>query len=168
MMYDMTATSPTLEILMVSHAPRLAVIKHRGKSPASPLEGGGFVDWKVFRVSEMYSNLAEAYFQLGNEGAARDDINMIRQNRIFNFPVATETGQALLSVIKTERRKELAFEGQRFFDLKRWNKTPVDRCAETDTPSNICLLSSGSRAWALPIPETEMNANPNMQQNTGY
>lgn len=152
----------------IAHAPRLTVIKHRGKSPASPLEGGGFVDWKVFRVSEMYLNRAEAYFQLGNEGAARADINMIRENRIFNFPVATETGPALLDVIKTERRKELAFEGQRFFDLKRWNKTAINRCAETNTPSNICTLTSANRAWALPIPESEMNANPSMQQNPGY
>ncbi len=152
----------------IAHAPRLAVIKHRGKSPGSPLEGGGFVDWKAFRVAELYLTRAEANFQLSNEGAALDDLNALRTERIFGFTPGTESGAALLDAIKTERRKELAFEGQRFFDLKRWNKTPIDRCIETDTPSSICSLSSSSRAWALPIPESEISANPNMVQNPGY
>lgn len=152
----------------ISHVPRLAVIKHRGKSPASDQEGEGFVDWKVFRVAEMYLNRAEAYFESGNEMAALDDLNAIRTARIVGFIPGMESGQALLDAIKTERRKELAFEGHRFFDLKRWDRTEIDRCGETDTPSSICNLSPTSRAWALPVPETEINANTNMQQNPGY
>ncbi len=153
----------------ISHAPRLAVIKHRGKSPASADEGGGFVDWKVFRVSEFYLTRAEANYELGNESAALDDLNALREARIIGFVPGTESGAALLDAIKLERRKELAFEGHRFFDLKRWDRTTIDRCGEADSPSTICNLDhSNARAWAWPIPESEINANPSMQQNPGY
>lgn len=152
----------------IGHDPRLAVIKHRGKSPASATEGGGFVDWKVFRVAEFYLSRAEANFQLGNEASALADLNALRTARIIGFVDGTETGSALLDAIKLERRKELAFEGHRFFDLKRWDKTQIDRCGEIDSPSSICELDHSSRAWAWPIPETEISANPNMIQNPGY
>ncbi len=151
----------------IAHDPRLAVIKHAGKSSTST-EGGGFVDWKVFRVAELYLNRAEANYELGNEVAALDDLNAIRTARIIGFVPGTETGAALLNAIKEERRRELAFEGHRFFDLKRWDKTEIDRCGEADTPSSICNLPHVSRAWAWPIPESEVNANPNMLQNPGY
>ena len=152
----------------IPHDPRLSVIKHRGKNAGAIDEGEGFVDWKVFRVAEMYLIYAEANFYLGNETAAREAIDAIRAVRIISPTLVTESGTALLNVIKTERRKELAFEGHRFFDLKRWDRTPIDRCDEVDTPSNICSLSHDSRSWALPIPETEMGANPSMVQNPGY
>ncbi|MFT3911141.1 MAG: RagB/SusD family nutrient uptake outer membrane protein [Ferruginibacter sp.] len=152
----------------IAHTPRLAVIKHRGKSPGAPKEGGGFVDWKVFRVAEFYLTRAEANYALGNEAAALDDLNALRTARILGFVPGTESGQALIDAIKLERRKELAFEGHRFFDMKRWDKTPMNRCAETDSPSSICDLDHNNRAWAWPIPETEISANPNMVQNPGY
>ncbi len=152
----------------ISHVPRLAVIKHRGKGPVAPDEGGGFVDWKVFRIAEFYLTRAEANYELGNEVDALDDLNALRAARIIGFVPGTESGAALLDAIKTERRKELAFEGHRFFDLKRWNKTAIDRCSEIDTPSSVCNLGTSSRSWALPIPESELNANPAMRQNPGY
>jgi hypothetical protein len=152
----------------IAHDPRLAVIKHRGKSPASATEGGGFVDWKVFRVAEFYLTRSEANFQLGNEADALADLNALRAARIIGFVDGTESGSALLDAIKIERRKELAFEGHRFFDLKRWDKTPIERCGEADSPSSICELVHTSRSWAWPIPETEISANPNMAQNPGY
>ncbi|MEO8769351.1 MAG: RagB/SusD family nutrient uptake outer membrane protein [Ferruginibacter sp.] len=152
----------------IGHDARLAVIKHRGKSPASTTVGGGFVDWKVFRVAEFYLTRAEANFQLGHESDALADLNALRTARIIGFVDGTESGSALLDAIKLERRKELAFEGHRFFDLKRWDKTPIERCGEADSPSSICELIHTSRAWAWPIPETEISANPNMVQNPGY
>ncbi len=151
----------------IGHDPRLAVIKHAGKG-ATTTEGGGFVDWKVFRIAEFYLTRAEANFELGNEAAALDDLNALRTERIIGFVPGTESGAALLDAIKLERRKELAFEGHRFFDMKRWDKTPIERCGEADSPSNICELAHNSRSWAWPIPETEISANPNMVQNPGY
>ena len=94
----------------IAHTPRLAVIKHRGKSPASVNEGGGFVDWKVFRVAEFYLTRAEANYMLGNETEALADLNAIRTARILGFIDGTESGAALLDAIKLERRKEVPSE----------------------------------------------------------
>lgn len=146
-------------------ATRLVAVKHLGKGTNTD----GVVNWKAYRTAEMYLIRAEANFKLNKETEARADLNALRSNRITGFVAGTETGTALWNAILTERRKELAFEGHRFFDFKRWNKTPINRCpSNTSSPSTICSLGSNSRAWAWPIPFNEVNANPNMVQNTGY
>src|SRR5690606_26180873 len=105
---------------------------------------------------------AEAYAMNGDDIPALSDLNDLRMAR--NASVGTETGTALLDAIQVERRKELVVEGHRFFDLKRTTRT-VNR---TQSCSNYCTLASNSRAWALPVPQTERLANNNMQQNPGY
>lgn len=146
---------------------RLVVSKHIGRDLST--NRNGVVNWKVFRVAEMYLIRAESYYRLNKETEARNDLNALRTARIAGFTPGTETGTALLSAIQLERRKELAYEGDRFFELKRLNKTPVNRCPSTiDSPSTICSLSSSSRAWTWPIPFDEMNVNANMTQNPGY
>ncbi|NII25312.1 RagB/SusD family nutrient uptake outer membrane protein [Pseudoflavitalea sp. X16] len=149
----------------IVRTPRLVVIKHLGKGTATD----GVVNWKAYRVAEMYLIRAEANFRLNKETEALNDLNELREHRIDGFTGGAETGNALLTAIMTERRKELAFEGHRFFDFKRWNKTPINRCASnTDTPSTICSLDPDSRAWAWPIPFNETIVNPNIQQNDDY
>lgn len=146
---------------------RLVVAKHLGRDNST--NRNGVVNWKAYRVAEMYLIRAEANFKLNKETEARADLNALRAARIAGFVAGTESGTALLNAILLERRKELAFEGDRFFDLKRLNKTAINRCPSTiDSPSTICQLSSSSRAWAWPIPFDEMNVNPNMHQNPGY
>jgi starch-binding outer membrane protein, SusD/RagB family len=146
---------------------RLVVSKHIGRDLAT--NRNGVVNWKAYRVAEMYLIRAEANYRLGKEGDARADLNTLRAARIQGFTSGSETGTALLNAILLERRKELAFEGDRFFDLKRLNKTAINRCASViDSPSTICQLPSSSRAWAWPIPFSEINVNPNVQQNPGY
>lgn len=146
-------------------SPRLIVWKHLGKGTKTD----GVVNWKAFRTAEMYLIRAEAYFKLSNETAARNNLDAIRGARIAGFVSGGETGTALWDAITTERRKELAFEGHRFFDFKRWNKSPINRCASnTNSPSTICSLASASRAWAWPVPFNELTANSNMTQNAGY
>jgi hypothetical protein len=145
--------------------PRLVVAKHIGKGTAKD----GVVNWKAYRTGEMYLVRAEANYQQGKEAEALDDLNNLRAHRINGFVPGTETGQVLWTAITAERRKELAFEGHRFFDLKRWNKTAISRCASnTDTPSNICALASNNRAWAWPIPFNETLVNPGIGQNSNY
>jgi starch-binding outer membrane protein, SusD/RagB family len=73
-------------------------------------------------------------------------------------------GQALLDAIADERRKELVGEGHRWFDLKRTTKT-IARANCT----SFCTLPPTSRAWTWPIPQPEIDANPNiLPQNPGY
>ena len=122
----------------------------------------GVVNFKVFRTAEMYLIRSEALAMLGQGGPALADLNALRTAR--GATTGSETGNVLLNAIQTERRKELFIEGHRFFDLKRTIRT-VSRTQNCDP---YCSLPSTSRAWALPIPQTEIIANPNMQQNPGY
>ncbi len=75
----------------------------------------------MFRISEMYLNRAEAYAKMGDEAKALADVNEIRKNRGLEGSLYTSvpSGKTLLDVVLEERRIELAFEGQRIFDLVR-------------------------------------------------
>ena len=74
----------------------------------------------LFRLTEMYLNYAEAQYHLGNEALAREYINKVRDREGVKMPHITDSGQDLLDKIYHERFIELAFEGHRFFDVRRW------------------------------------------------
>lgn len=133
----------------------------------------GIVDPKLLRAAEVYLNKAEAYARL----ASPDDANallaldMVRSNRYSSFASGNETGTALLNAIKLERRLELAFEGHRFFDLKRWNEGVTRSAVDGDfidgsgTPTTFTSLPAGSLKFQMPIPQDEINVFPGLQQN---
>jgi len=144
---------------------RTVVLKHVGPN------GDGAAYWKAYRTGEMYLILAESYYNSSNEGSARNALNDLRVARIGGFVPGTETGAALFNAIQTERRKELAFEADRFFTLKRLGRLPIARSAcgtSGNSPSSICSLASDSRAWVWPIPYNELTVNPNLVKNPGY
>ena len=117
----------------------------------------------VLRVPELYLNRAEARYQLGNEAGAVDDLNFILTNRIVGYviPPVPLTGQALLDEILKQRMLEFAFEGYRFYDLKRYGLTI------TKTSPVVSLPPTDFRL--LPrIPQSEVDGNVNMVQNFGY
>jgi hypothetical protein len=114
----------------------------------------------VIRISEMYLNRAEANYHLGNEEDALTDINAIRTRSGLNA-LTDVSGEALLTEILKQRRVELAFEGHRFFDLKRQGLDIV-KAAPVQT-----LPFTDYRVLA-PIPPREIQANPNLVQNYGY
>jgi hypothetical protein len=122
----------------------------------------GVVNFKIFRTAEMYLIRAEALAMKVQDISALADLNALRAAR--GLTAGAETGTALMDAIQTERRRELVMEGHRFFDLKRTVRT----VSRTQNCSNYCTLASNNRAWALPVPQTEIIANPNMQQNPGY
>lgn len=122
----------------------------------------GVANFKVFRTAEMYLIRAEAYAMSNMESSALADLNNLRSAR--GATTGTETGATLITAIQTERRKELFVEGHRFFDLKRTVRT----IARTQNCTGYCTLPSNAREWALPVPQTEILANPNMVQNPGY
>jgi len=83
----------------------------------------------MFRLAEMYLNRAEANAKMGATKDALDDVDEIRKNRglensLYNGVVPA--GTTLLDVVLNERRIELAFEGQRTYDVYR-NKLPMNR-----------------------------------------
>jgi starch-binding outer membrane protein, SusD/RagB family len=117
----------------------------------------------VIRWPELYLNRAEARFQLNNEVGAVADLNFIRTARYTGFtpPATPETGAALLAEILKQRMLEFAFEGYRWYDLKRYGMTI--------TKTNPVVTMPATDFRLLPrIPLNEIEGNPNMQQNFGY
>ena len=132
--------------------------------------GGRVVDMKNCRISEMYLIRAEAYAKQGGAAnllAGTADLNALRAMRItgyVNEVFATSTD--LTNAVILERFKELCFEGFRFYDLRR-NNLPVQRNASDASPE-WQTLPVGSFRFVFPIPQVELNVNPNMVQNDGY
>lgn len=119
----------------------------------------GLSDVPLIRLSEMFLNKAEAEYHLGNTGAAQDAFDVVAQRSDAALADNVNSGATLLDDILTERRKELAFEGHRLFDVNR-NKLDMNRI-----PGNVtypdCLT-------IYPIPADETNVNENIVQNECY
>lgn len=145
------------------------VIKFRGRAG----QAAGVVDAKVLRTAEVLLNRMEAeYFT--DPAAALTDLNLLKSNRYTAHVPVVLTGAALLAEIQKERRLELAFEADRFFDLKRRNAS-VNRDAVhgenadgTGTPPVFPTLLAGDKRFLLPFPQSEINFNTNLIQNPGY
>lgn len=81
--------------------------------------------WHFLRLAEIYLNYAEAQYNLGNEAEARIYINKIRARDGVNMPSITENGTELFDRIVHERQVELALEGHRYYDVRRWKIAAV-------------------------------------------
>ena len=105
---------------------------------------------------------AEARYHMLNEPDAMLDLNVIRTARIVGFAgPATLSGQALLNEILRQRMLEFAFEGHRFYDIKRYGLDIVKANPVINMPATSFRL--------LPaLPNNEVVGNPNMVQNFNY
>jgi len=133
----------------------------------------------MFRTAEAWLNLAEAYACMGgenNEQEARTALDRLRQHRIetSHYEATALSGDALIEEIRAERRRELCFEGHRWFDLRRYTvseKAPFtgsirNTYSEYDyfwddwewkyywdvSSSSTYELTAGDPAWTLQIP----------------
>ncbi|GAA3937051.1 RagB/SusD family nutrient uptake outer membrane protein [Hymenobacter algoricola] len=118
----------------------------------------------VLRLAEMHLILAEA---VGNSPEGFDNLNKVRR-RAFGLPLnvasprdltAANTADFAAAVLR-ERRYELAFEDDRWFDLKRTKKLVATMRA---AGKNIQPFNE-----VLPLPQSERDINPKIEQNTGY
>ena len=85
--------------------------------------------------------------------------------------VYSDNGPALLEDIITERRKELAFEGDRFYDLQRLNRQIVRYNDDgADQKGDGVTIPFPYSLRLMPIPQQEVLRNPNIasEQNPGY
>ncbi|MEO7315037.1 MAG: RagB/SusD family nutrient uptake outer membrane protein [Ginsengibacter sp.] len=145
------------------------VKKYKGSDTRYP----GLTTIKLFRTGEMYLIRAEAQVEKDNSAAgisaAAKDLNDLRSARIYLNTDQTFTDkQVLLNAIYNERFKELAFEGHRFFDLKRRN-LPVERTPEDAiNASGAVKLEPTKAQYNFPIPADEMSVNKSMVQNPNY
>jgi hypothetical protein len=131
----------------------------------------GSANWDntvVLRWPELYLNRAEARYHSGNEAGAIADLKFIKSRRITDYTGSPAeaaddvlTGQPLLDEILKQRMLEFAFEGYRFYDLKRYGLTITKTNPVVNLPATDFRL--------LPrIPISEVDGNENMDQNFGY
>lgn len=132
--------------------------------------------WIFFRLAEFYLNYAECQIELGNDAEALKYINLIRSRA--HLPNAT--GKDIRKEYEYERKVELMFEGQRFFDLRRW-KRMEEAYSEANWPTSMKIykVADGTlyymhnttplqmRAFReemywMPIPRYELNKCPNL------
>lgn len=125
---------------------------------------GDHSDTKVIRMAEMYLIAAEASYP-ANEADAKKYVNEVTSRR--GAAAIASTGAALLEDIITERRKELAFEGERYHDLQRLKRDVV---RGTNYPATARTIAFSNFRRIMPIPQGELDANPTIkaQQNPGW
>ena len=155
------------------------------------------VPFKHLRYGEVLLNYAEACIELGQNAEAITYINMIRTRAGQPKLSASLTGDALKNAYRHERRVEMAFEDQRFWDVRRWiigaaayhqthrvdvryvtsEKATTYRKADGSTWSAPIFskdeIGGDARAWNnkcyfFPIMRDEMNKNSKLVQNPGY
>lgn len=105
------------------------------------------------------------------EGAA-DIVDEIRERAgLEELPYSVRSSQeAMLDALLKERRLELAFEGQRWFDLVRLDKVEevMNSVCSRDSGRKGLLYSYDKNSYRLPIPQSVIDANDNIKQNQGY
>lgn len=117
-----------------------------------------------FRTGEMYLNAAEAAWHLNDFDGARKYLAEIQKMRYTNGGEsqikATEalSGDALLNEILEERARELAFEGHRWFDLRRNGMPKLERSFRNETYT----LEQGDPRYTIRIPNEAITANPGL------
>jgi starch-binding outer membrane protein, SusD/RagB family len=143
---------------------------YKYKVNASPgiIDAGGMTEYfMVLRLAEQYLIRAEARAQQGNIAGTQSDLNAIRNRAGLTNTTANDQA-SLLTAILNERRHELFTEwGHRWLDLKRTGKVDEVMTIATSVKSN------GATQWQsyqqlYPLPLTELQAAPNLVQNTGY
>lgn len=148
--------------------------------------------WIFYRYTEILLNYIEASIELGEEADALRELNRIRTRAGMPEFDASVTGNELVEQYRNERRIEMAFEEQRYFDVRRWMIAPevmsedamrihitaegtdqADRSTYSNYNYEVRTVGPGNRAWEdkmyfQPIPFEERNRNAELTQNPGY
>jgi hypothetical protein len=130
----------------------------------------GLASPKIIRYAEVFLNRAEARAKQGKYGLALADIDVIR-DRAGLASIGAVPDANVLTEVLNERRRELAFEGQRSFDIFRNDQSLVRVQCNTGLEVNVsgnCTVDKASNLRIYPIPQRELDANKNMVQNEGY
>jgi len=135
--------------------------------------------WIVSRLGEIYLNYAEAQFNLGHADVAATYMNKLRKRAGITTDLAAS--DVTMARIQNERQVELAYEGFRFFDVRRWKiadvvenmplmgmkivKNPDN--SKTYTPKVVITRKFVPAMYLFPIPKNELD-RVKIQQNPGY
>ncbi|MCU7550482.1 RagB/SusD family nutrient uptake outer membrane protein [Chitinophagaceae bacterium LB-8] len=123
------------------------------------------------RYAEVLLMYAEAKNELsGPDASIYTALNQIRQRASVNLPpvnvIVNNTQSSLRDFIRHERRVELALEGHRYYDLKRWNLMDA-KLSALKNPGGV-QMKFGEKNNVLPFPQSELDKNFKLKQNTGY
>ena len=132
-------------------------------------------EFPLIRLGDVILMLAEAYNEKGETDKAVTEVNKIRER--VGMPglnsgvtwLAVGSKEEMAERIMRERAFELAGEGQRYWDLRRWGKLEESVKNATDIYGNLMYtraLRSVTSFW--PIPLVELDRNKNLTQNTGW
>lgn len=139
----------------------------------------GTQNFYIFRLADIILLKAEALAHLEDFTGAMTLVNQIRTRvTLPNVAPATSKDDAINKILK-ERFAELANEGNRWFDLKREGKSieilskqtypiynPTTQMSKETLMPYVNNITTKDLLW--PIPQAELDSNPNLTQNTGY
>jgi hypothetical protein len=132
-----------------------------------------FDKWNVIllRLADIILLRAEALNQIGNTAEAITLLNQIRSRVQLAPTTATTQAEVALAILK-ERRLELVVENNRFWDLRRYYNDDAAFVKhindQTDSGGNSFGVQATEDKIYIPIPQAEIDVNPNLVQNPGY
>ena len=139
-------------------------------------------NWIFLRYAEVLLNYAEAQNEAaGPDASVYAAINQVRTRSGQPNLTAGLSQQQMRDKIKNERRVELVFEEDRFWDVRRWKEgmtyfnAPIYgiQIIKSGSTLNYSKVLYENRMYkeyenVFPIPQFEIDKNPNLTQNTGY
>ena len=132
----------------------------------------GYNNQYKLRLADIILLEAEAYAYKGDNTKSADLVNLIRNRaKLPNLTAdKTATKEAMIEAVLHERRLELALEGERWYDLCRNNKVEeyLNGLNNRDSGRLIQRKQYDANSYLLPIPQSALDENTNLQQNPGY
>lgn len=131
---------------------------------ATTLEDAG-VNFTLLRYADILLMYAEALNEQGQTAQAYEYINPIRTRAGLKGLSGLSQADFRLAIEK-ERRVELAFEGHRWFDLIRTGR--AQQVLNADYAARGLSFTVEDHELLLPLPQGELDINPDLGQNKGY
>lgn len=124
-------------------------------------------NWIILRYADVLLMYAEAVHEGGpaTAGAKEAALNEVRGRAGLDHVPAGLPAAAFTDSLRAERRREFVFEGHRWFDLSRWG---ILADAMTAKFAELGLNGSVPPSNLFPLPQGEIDRNPNLTQNPGW
>ena len=158
-LYDLYSEGDVRKSMFKKHGNDYFPTKYSGKPKDSDPK---YTNVPILRLSEMYLNRAEAIINGASVQGVTAESDL---RKIATVRGASQTAAATKQGVFDERRRELAFEGHITADYARCNKSMTRKDFDDSKNKDVAFPSY---MWALPIPNRERTANPNVAQNPGY